>query len=135
MRWSLGATREAVAAEVTRTVVLALLREGRLSQGAAARVLGVTRHDVLDLMAAGDIPSGPVTLDEYRHEVEQADRPLVAQQVHLPISGQQMSYRGWCFASEMRPGMGALGVNGSGRRCRGRRHEGRGWAGAPRRRY
>ena len=65
---------EAAAARAREALVLGLLREGRLSQGQAARLLGVTRWDILDLMAAQAIPSGPESGEEMEEEVETARR-------------------------------------------------------------
>ena len=72
----LGETGEAAARMARQAVILHLLRQGAVSQGRAAALLGVTRHDVLDLMATYDIPSGPQTIEEYRRDVEQAARLL-----------------------------------------------------------
>lgn len=69
---SLGETDEAAACAARQAVLLHLLRAGVLSQGRAAALLGVTRHDILELMAKYDIPSGPQTIDEYRRDIEQA---------------------------------------------------------------
>lgn len=65
---------EAAAAKAREALVLGLLREGRLSQGRAARLLGLTRWDILDLMAAHAIPSGPETAEEMEHEIATARR-------------------------------------------------------------
>ena len=59
---------EAAAAKAKEALVLQLLREARLSQGQAASLLGLTRWDVLDLMAQQQIPSGPPTGEELRRE-------------------------------------------------------------------
>ena len=67
---------EAAAAKAREALVLALLREGQISQGKAARLLGLTRWDVLDLMVQHQIPSGPATPEELRQEVEDARRFL-----------------------------------------------------------
>lgn len=72
----LGETDEQRARRAREAVILHLLREGAVSQGRAAALLGVTRYDILDLMATYDIPSGPQTIEEYRQEVEQAARLL-----------------------------------------------------------
>lgn len=45
---------EDVAERAWKALVLDLLRDGRISQGRAASLLGVTRYDILDLMAALD---------------------------------------------------------------------------------
>jgi hypothetical protein len=69
----LGTPAEA-AIKAREALVVEFLREGRLSQGQAARVLGVTRWDILDLMARFSIPSGPETAEEMRRDVENAKR-------------------------------------------------------------
>ena len=69
-------TPEAAAARARDVLVLDLLREARISQGKAARLLGVTRWDVLQLMAKHHIPSGPETPEELRQELEAAERFL-----------------------------------------------------------
>ncbi len=60
---------EAAAAKAKEALVLALLREARISQGRAAELLGITRWDILDLMAQHDILSGPVTAEEVDEEM------------------------------------------------------------------
>jgi hypothetical protein len=72
----LGATQEAIAANAKQAVVLELLRAGRLSQGQAADALGVSRHELIDLMAEYDVPSGPATIEEYRQEIADAEDAL-----------------------------------------------------------
>lgn len=57
-----------------KSLVLELLREGEISQGKAARLLGVTRYDILDLMAKHQIQSGPQTPEEVEREIESALR-------------------------------------------------------------
>ena len=51
----------AIAGKVRETLVLDLLRNAQITQGVAARLLGVTRYDILDLMVLHCIPSGPLT--------------------------------------------------------------------------
>jgi hypothetical protein len=63
---------EAVAGRVREALVLDLLREARISQGRAARLLGVTRWDILELMARYAIPSGPETAEEAERDVAAA---------------------------------------------------------------
>ena len=65
---------EAAAAKAKEALVLQLLREARLSQGQAASLLGLTRWDVLDLMAQQQIPSGPLTAEELRRETGEMRR-------------------------------------------------------------
>jgi predicted HTH domain antitoxin len=57
-----------------KALVLDLLRDAQISQGRAARVLGVTRYDILDLMASHYIPSGPFTPEEVDRDIENARR-------------------------------------------------------------
>ncbi len=73
---ALGETDKAAASAARRAVLLHLLRVGVLSQGRAATLLGVTRHEILDLMTKYDILSGPQTLEEYRRDVERATQAL-----------------------------------------------------------
>ena len=63
---------EAAAAKAKQALVLELLRETRISQGRAARLLGVSRWEMLDLMAQHDVRSGPETADEMRQDIEVA---------------------------------------------------------------
>lgn len=65
---------EAAAAKAREALVMALLRESAISQGQAARLLGLTRWDVLDLMARYAVPSGPETAEEMRAEIAAARR-------------------------------------------------------------
>src|SRR5437870_1296667 len=53
---------EAAAAKAREMLVVELMREALISQGRAAMMLGITRWDVLDLMAKYDIKSGPETV-------------------------------------------------------------------------
>src|SRR4051812_38025697 len=69
IREALGSPDE-MAAKVREAVILQLLREGRVTQGEASQLLGVTRYDILDLMVTNCIPSGPRTPEELRQEVE-----------------------------------------------------------------
>ena len=63
---------EAVAVEMHRALVLDLLREGRISQGRAALLLGIDRWEPLELMGRLCIPSGPLTPEEAERDVEAA---------------------------------------------------------------
>jgi predicted HTH domain antitoxin len=69
----LGSPEEA-AVKARESLVLELLRDARISQGKAAQLLGVTRWDILDLMAQHRIPSGPETAEEMRREIKDARR-------------------------------------------------------------
>jgi predicted HTH domain antitoxin len=55
-------------------LILDLLREGSISQGRAAELLGISRGNLIDLMAKYRIPSAPHTLEEVQAEVETAER-------------------------------------------------------------
>lgn len=57
-----------------RALILDLLRDAEITQGQAAKLLGVTRYDILNLMASQHIPSGPRTAEEMREEIEMARR-------------------------------------------------------------
>jgi hypothetical protein len=67
---------EAAAAKAKEALVLQLLREAEISQGQAAELLGLTRWDILDLMAQHAIPSGPATAEEMEEEVADLRRYL-----------------------------------------------------------
>jgi hypothetical protein len=71
----LGSPEEA-SVRARESLIAELLREGRLSQGQVARLLGITRWDVLDLMARLGIPSGPETAEEMRQEIDAARRAV-----------------------------------------------------------
>lgn len=67
-------TTDAAATKARKALILELLREARLSQGLAARLLGITRWDMLDLMAERGIRSGPETAEEMRDEIQDLRR-------------------------------------------------------------
>ena len=67
---------ESVAGNVRESLVLDLLREAKITQGEAALLLGVTRYDILEFMGRDSIPSGPLTAEEMREEIENARRFL-----------------------------------------------------------
>ena len=67
---------EAAAAKAKEALVLELLREDRIGQGNAARLLGISRWKILDLIARHRISSGPETAEEMRQEVEDLRRYL-----------------------------------------------------------
>ena len=66
----LGPTQEAAALTAKRSVVVELVRAERISHSKAAEVLGVSRHDLIDLLAEHDVPAGPTTIEEYRRDVQ-----------------------------------------------------------------
>jgi hypothetical protein len=72
----LGETPEAAASSAREAVVVSLLRNGLISEGQAARVLGLNRHDMIDFMAVHEIPSGPATIEELLDEVETIEQYL-----------------------------------------------------------
>jgi len=74
---SLIGSPQAAAAEAGRALVLELLREARISQGRAAELLGLTRAQMLDVMAERRIPSGPETAAEQRAEIASLRRYLL----------------------------------------------------------
>ena len=55
-----------------KALVLDFLRHAEISQGRAAQLLGVTRYDILDLMAEHHILSGPLTSEEMERDIENA---------------------------------------------------------------
>lgn len=58
---------EAAAALAHEALVMELLRRAAISQGTAARLLGRTRWDVLELMGKYNVESGPETVEESRN--------------------------------------------------------------------
>src|SRR5262245_36895041 len=65
-----------LAGKLRESFVLALLRNGRISQGKVARPLGITRTDILDEMSRHRMSSGPETAEEMREEIQVARRYL-----------------------------------------------------------
>jgi predicted HTH domain antitoxin len=63
-------------------LVLALLRDAEISQGKAAQLLGITRWDILQLMARHRIESGPETAEEMERDIENARRFSTLSPVH-----------------------------------------------------
>ena len=68
----LGDSPEELVVRAQRSLVLDLLRDGKIGQGRAARLLGITRWDILDLMARYRIPSGPLTGEEVDRDLANA---------------------------------------------------------------
>ncbi len=68
----LSDSTEELAVRAHRSLVLDLLRDGKIGQGRAARLLGISRWDVLDLMARYQIPSGPLTAEEVDRDLANA---------------------------------------------------------------
>jgi len=59
-----------IAAKAKEALVMEFLREHRLSQGKAADLLGVNRHELLDLMSRYRVPVIDLTSEELKHELE-----------------------------------------------------------------
>lgn len=55
---------------VRKSLVLELLREGEISQGKGAELLGLSRWEMLDFIKAHNIPSGPQSAEEMREDIE-----------------------------------------------------------------
>ena len=53
------------------TLVMDLLRRHVISQGKAAELLGITRHDLFDLMAKHRVPVIDLTEEELQRELDQ----------------------------------------------------------------
>jgi predicted HTH domain antitoxin len=53
------------------TVVIELLRRHGISQGKAAELLGITRHDLFDLMSKHRVPVIDLTEEELQRELNQ----------------------------------------------------------------
>lgn len=56
---------------VRRSFVLRLVQEGIVSQGKAAELLGMSRMDFLDLMAAHGIPAINYPVEDLRQELKE----------------------------------------------------------------
>lgn len=65
----LGFPQEVVE-KAKESLVLELLREERISQGQAARLLGVIRWEIIQLMGRYRIPSRPETAEDVRQELD-----------------------------------------------------------------
>lgn len=55
-------------------VVMRLLKDRRISQGKASELLGISRHDLFDLMARYDIPVTDLSPEEMTQEFAQSDK-------------------------------------------------------------
>ncbi|MDQ3700867.1 MAG: UPF0175 family protein [Chloroflexota bacterium] len=65
---------EDAAVKAGQALVLDLVREGRISHGKAAELLGLSRWSMLDLMAQYRIEAGPSDEAEIRQDLEAARR-------------------------------------------------------------
>lgn len=61
---------EEIAVKVKEALVMELLREHRLSQGKAGEILGLSRHELFDLMAKYHVPALDLTPEELRAELQ-----------------------------------------------------------------
>ena len=59
-----------IAAKAKEALVMEFLREHRLSQGKAADLLGVDRHELFDLMSRYRVPVIDLNSEELRQELE-----------------------------------------------------------------
>ncbi len=61
---------EEFAEEMRLAAVIQWYHEGRLSQGMAAEIAGLTRADFLDALFRARVPACQVTVDELREELD-----------------------------------------------------------------
>lgn len=61
---------EEMVTKAKEALVMEFLREHRVSQGKAAELLGVTRHDLFDLMAKYQVPTIDLTPEELHAELD-----------------------------------------------------------------
>jgi transcriptional regulator with GAF, ATPase, and Fis domain len=59
-----------IAAKAREALVMELLREHRFSQGKAADLLGLDRHQLFDLMSRYHVPAIDFTPEELKRELE-----------------------------------------------------------------
>jgi len=64
-----GALNKKALKKGKEAVVLELLREGKISQGKAAELLEIDRHDLFDLMAKHDIPMADFPPEELKRQL------------------------------------------------------------------
>jgi hypothetical protein len=68
-----GFQEEMFVAKVKEEAAMHLLKERRISQGKVAELLGISRHDLFDVMSGYDIPVIDMTLEELQQEFQRAD--------------------------------------------------------------
>ena len=68
-----GFQEEMFVAKVKEETAMRLLKERHISQGKAAELLGISRHDLFDLMAQYDIQVVDMTPEEMQQEFQRAD--------------------------------------------------------------
>lgn len=56
-----------------RWAVLELVKEGKLSSGKGAEILGMTRWEFMELMSSYDIPMANFTREELRRQVKEKE--------------------------------------------------------------
>lgn len=66
----MGLREEEVAARAKEALVMEFLREHRVSQGKAAELLGVTRHELFELMTKYQVPVIDLTPEELKVELQ-----------------------------------------------------------------
>jgi predicted HTH domain antitoxin len=68
-----GFQEEMFVAKIKEEAAMRLLKERRISQGKAAELLGISRHDLFDLMAKYEIPLIAMTPEELQEEFQRVD--------------------------------------------------------------
>ena len=63
---------EEIEAKVKEALVMELLREHRLSQGKASEILGLDRHELLELMTKYRVPVIDLTPKELKSELQKS---------------------------------------------------------------
>ena len=64
--------KEEIETKVKEALVMELLREHRLSQGKAAEILCISRHELFDLMTNHRVPVIDLATDELRSELQKS---------------------------------------------------------------
>jgi predicted HTH domain antitoxin len=62
--------KEEIETKVKEALVIELLREHRLSQGKAAAILGISRHELFDLMTNHRVPVIDFNTEELNNELQ-----------------------------------------------------------------
>ena len=63
---------EEIERKVKDALVMELLREHRLSQGKAAEILGISHHELFDLMTSHRVPVIDLGTEELRSELQKS---------------------------------------------------------------
>jgi predicted HTH domain antitoxin len=61
---------EEIVAKAKEAFFMELLREHRISQGRTAELLGITRHELFDLLSKYQVPAIDLTVEELRAELD-----------------------------------------------------------------